>query len=94
MVTTLAFNINSKESELAAYSAEELRAMVGPGQSNIRVLDGGTDEAVVAQLQAGRGGQPLWRYFLGLALACLLAEVLLTRFGKPKAGPPRAAVAA
>ena len=94
VVTTLAFNINSKESELAAYSAEELRAMVGPGQSNIRVLDGGTDEAVVAQLQAGRGGQPLWRYFLGLALACLLAEVLLTRFGKPKVGPPRAAVAA
>lgn len=93
-VATVAFNISSKESELAAYSAEELRAMVGPGQRNIRVLDGGTDEAVVAQLQAGRGGQPLWRYFLGLALACLLAEALLTRFGKPKVGPPRATVAA
>lgn len=93
-VTTVAFNTSSKESELAAYSAEELRAMVGPGQSNIRVLDGGTDEAVVAQLQAGRGGQPLWRYFLGLALVCLLVEVLITRFGKPKVGPPRAVVAA
>lgn len=94
VVATVAFNLSPKESELAAYSAEQLRAMVGPDQRNIRVLDGGADEAVVAQLQAERSGQPLWRYFLGLALACLLAEALLIRFGKPKVGPPRAAVAA
>ncbi|OGX90685.1 hypothetical protein [Hymenobacter coccineus] len=94
VVATVAFNLSPKESELAAYSAEQLRAMVGPDQRNIRVLDAGSGEAVVAQLQAGRSGQPLWRYFLGLALACLLAEVLLVRFGKPKVGAPRAAVMA
>ncbi|AMJ66578.1 hypothetical protein AXW84_14930 [Hymenobacter sp. PAMC 26628] len=93
-VATVAFNLSPKESELASYSAEQLRAMVGPSQRNIRVLDGGADEAVVAQLQAERSGQPLWRYFLALALACLLAEALLIRFGKPKVGAPRAAVAA
>lgn len=94
VVATVAFNLSAKESELAAYSAEQLRAMVGPGQRNVRVLDGGTDEAVVAQLQAERSGRPLWRYFLGLALACLLAEALIIRFGKPKVGSLRAAVAA
>ena len=94
VVATVAFNLSAKESELAAYSAEQLRAMVGPNQRNIRVLDGGADESVVAQLQAKRGGQPLWRYFLGLALVCLLVEALLIRFGKPKIGTPRTAVAA
>ncbi|MGI4885449.1 MAG: BatA domain-containing protein [Janthinobacterium lividum] len=93
-VATVAFNMSPKESELADYSAEQLRAMVGPNQRNIRVLDGGTDEAVIAQLQTERGGQPLWRYFLGLALSCLLAEALLIRFGKPKVGAPRATVVA
>ncbi|TPG66762.1 BatA domain-containing protein [Hymenobacter nivis] len=93
-VATVAFNISSKESELAAYSAEELREMVGPGQRNIRVLEGGPNGAVVAQLLAEHSGQPLWRYFLGLALVCLLAEALIIRFGRPKVGAPRAVVAA
>lgn len=95
MLATVAFNASSKESELATYSADELRALVGPNRPNVRVLDGsGTGEALLTQLQAERGGQPLWRYFLGLALACLLAEALLLRFGRPQVSTKPVAVAA
>lgn len=94
LVTTVALNTSPKESELATYSAGELRALVGPGRPNVQVLEGGPGGAVVAQLQAERGGQPLWRYFLGLALACLLVEALLLRFGRPRVGAGKVAVAA
>ncbi|HEX8327832.1 MAG TPA: BatA domain-containing protein [Hymenobacter sp.] len=81
LVTTLAFNQDKRESELAAYSAEELRQIVGPNNPNVRVLDGGIAGSQIAQLRAEQTGQPLWRYFLLLALICLLAEALLVRFG-------------
>ena len=83
VLTTLAFNADNRESELAAYSVAELRALVGP---NVQVLDGGPVGAGLAQLRANETGQPLWRYCLGLALACLLAEALLLRFGGRKRG--------
>ncbi len=95
VLTTVAFNGSPKESELATYSADELRALVGPGRPNVRVLDGGrVGDVGLAQLQAERGGQPLWRYFLGLALAALFAEALLLRFGRPRVGAARVMVAA
>ena len=78
--TTLAFNLNKRESELAAYSAEELRKMVGD-RPNIRVLQEGNSSGDLAKFQAEQTGHPLWRYFLALALGCLLAEALLVRFG-------------
>ena len=77
-LTTLAFNPDKQESELAAYSAAELRQLVG-NRPNVRVLDEGSPEAV-ARFQAEEQGRPLWRYFLLGALACLLAEGLLLRF--------------
>ena len=83
VLTTLAFNADKRESELAAYSAAELRALVGP---NVQVLEGGAGGAALAQLRAGETGQPLWRYCLGLALGCLLAEALLLRFGARRRG--------
>ncbi len=82
-VTTLAFNADRHESELAAYSVAELREMIGPNHPNVRVLEGGQSEAV-ARYRAEQTGQPLWRYCLLLALACLLAEGILLRFGRPK----------
>jgi hypothetical protein len=85
VLTTLAFNQAKRESELAAYSAEELRQAIGPEQKNVRVLEGGTVGAALAKFRAEQTGQPLWRYFLLLALACLLAEALLIRFGSRKA---------
>jgi hypothetical protein len=83
-LTTLAFNQNKQESELAAYSAEELRAMIGPNRPNIRVVEPGNESGAVARLEAEETGRPLWRYFLGLALAGLLAEALLVRFGSKR----------
>lgn len=93
VLTTLAFNADRHESELATYSAAELRELVGPNHPNVRVLDGGQPEAV-AHYRAEQTGQPLWRYCLLLALACLFIEVMLLRFGRPKqaAVPPVAVV--
>jgi hypothetical protein len=92
-VTTLAFNADRHESELAAYSVAELREMIGPNHPNVRVLDGSQPNAV-ARYQAEQTGQPLWRYCLLLALACLFAEGILLRFGRPKPTVLRPVVAA
>jgi len=85
VVTTLAFNGAKRESELAAYSAAELRQLIGPNHPNVQVLEGGAPPEAVARYHAEQAGQPLWRYCLLLALACLLAETLLVRFGRPRA---------
>ncbi|MGI4761762.1 MAG: BatA domain-containing protein [Janthinobacterium lividum] len=82
--TTLAFNASKRESELAAYSVAELRQLIGPNHPNVRVLDGGAQPEALARYRADQAGQPLWRYCLLLALACLLVEALLLRFGRPR----------
>lgn len=92
VLATLAFNADKRESELAAYSAAELRQLLGPGHPNVRVLEGGAQPETVARYHAEQTGQPLWRYCLLLALACLLAEALLLRLGRPRAGAALAAV--
>lgn len=89
VLTTLAFNASKRESELAAYSAAELRQLLGPTHPNVRVLDGGAQPEALARYRADQASQPLWRYCLLLALGCLLAEALLLRFGRPR---PRAGV--
>jgi len=81
VLTTLAFNADKRESELAAYSVAELRRLVGP---NGRVLDANARPEALARLGAGQSGTPLWRYCLLLALAALLAEGLLLRFGSAR----------
>ena len=81
VLTTLAFNQDKRESELAAYSAAELRELIGPNRPNIRVLEGNARGDELATLRAEQTGQPLWRYFLLLALLCLLFEGLIVRFG-------------
>jgi len=92
-VTTLAFNAPKRESELAAYSAAELRQLIGPNHPNVRVLDTGAQPTALAQYRSEQAGQPLWRYCLLLVLVSLLAEALLLRFGRRK-GVGRPAVAA
>jgi hypothetical protein len=92
-LTTLAFNADRHESELAAYSVAELRELIGPNQPNVRVLDGGQPEAV-ARHRAEQTGQPLWRYCLLLALVCLFIEGMLLRFGRPNPTRKQPAVAA
>jgi hypothetical protein len=92
-VATLAFNADRRESELAVYSAAELRELIGPNRPNIYVLENGTKPEVLTRYRAEQTGQPLWRYFLVLALICLLAEALLLRFGRAKAAARQPAVA-
>ncbi len=89
VVTTLAFNQDKKESELAAYTAAELRELVGPDRPNIKVLEGGAQGAALAKFKAEQTGQPLWRYFLVFALVCLLAEALLVRLATRRLGAVR-----
>jgi hypothetical protein len=84
VLTTLAFNASKRESELAAYSAAELRQLIGPNHPNVRVLDGGAQPEALTRYHADQAGQPLWRYCLLLVLACLLGEALLLRFGRPR----------
>ncbi|QKG55460.1 BatA domain-containing protein [Hymenobacter sp. BRD128] len=91
VLTTLAFNADKRESELAAYSAAELRQLLGSNHPNVRVLEGGAQPETVARYRAEQTGQPLWRYCLLLALACLLAEALLLRFGRSRTGASLAA---
>ncbi|NML68003.1 hypothetical protein HHL22_22625 [Hymenobacter sp. RP-2-7] len=81
-VATLAFNGNKKESELAAYSVAELRQLVGPNRPNVHVLDVDEQPAALRNYRAEQTGQPLWRYCLLLALACLLAESAVLRWGR------------
>jgi hypothetical protein len=85
LVTTLAFNADPRESELAAYSAAELQQLLGPGHPNVRVLDAAAGPEALLRYRAEQTGQALWRYCLLAVLACLLAEALLLRFGRPKA---------
>jgi hypothetical protein len=82
VIKTLAFNIDKRESELARYSADELRNMIGTSHPNVQVYESSAENSVAAQYQAERVGTPLWQYCLWAALACLLAEVLLLRFMK------------
>lgn len=93
-IATLAFNHDKRESELAAYSAAELRQLIGPDQKNVQVYDARQGESVAARYKAERVGTPLWQYCLWAALACLLAEVLLLRFlNRPKTAEPVAVAA-
>ncbi|AMR27143.1 hypothetical protein A0257_08500 [Hymenobacter psoromatis] len=90
LVTTLAFNVPKRESELAAYSVAELRQLIGPNQPNVRVLDTGAQPEALARYGSQQTGQPLWRYCLMLVLVSLLAEALLLRFGRQRGIGPRA----
>ena len=94
VLTTLAFNQDKRESELAAYSADELRQLIGSDHPNIKVVENGADGAGLAKLRAEQTGLPLWRYCLLLVLLALLAEALLVRFGGRKAAASTARVPA
>ncbi|MDO7847990.1 BatA domain-containing protein [Hymenobacter sp. M29] len=93
-LTTLAFNANKRESELEAYSADDLRQLLGNSHPNVRVVENGANGAGLAADSADQTGTPLWRYFLAATLVFLLAEALLVRFGRPRAAVGSGSVAA
>ena len=68
-LTTLAFNQDRRESELTAYSAAELRELVGDDRPNVRVLEGNTAETTLAQLREGQTGAAVVAVFPGAGAA-------------------------
>ncbi|WP_245326299.1 hypothetical protein [Hymenobacter wooponensis] len=87
-VSTLAFNIDKQESNLASYTVAELKQLIGTAHPNIHVYETGAGQTVAAQYKATRVGTPLWRYCLVGALICLLAEGALLRFGERRRATP------
>ena len=79
VVTTLAFNVDKRESELAGYSAAELQQLIGPNRPNVHVYSIADGESVAARYQTEQVGTPLWRYCLWAVLLFLLAEIILIR---------------
>lgn len=79
-ITSLAFNVDKRESELERYSAAELRQLIGPDRPNIQVYDVTNGESVGARYRTEHVGTPLWRYCLWAALFFLLAEIVFVRF--------------
>ena len=76
----LSFNYDRRESLMDAYDNASLSGLLmDSGLPWVHVLDAGTGDFERA-FQEYRAGHQLWRLFLLLALAFLLAEVLLLRF--------------
>ncbi|WP_170172579.1 BatA domain-containing protein [Hymenobacter rigui] len=92
-VTTLAFNIDKRESDLRSYTATELRQLIGPNRPNVQVYETGQGQTVAARYKATRVGTPLWRYFIWGALGCLLLEALLLRWYRRTEPAPLATAA-
>jgi len=82
VITSLAFNYNRGESDLACNSTGDLEAMLSKAHlKTFSVMKTGQKPLndVIAQINSGT---QLWRYFIWLALLMLLAEILLIRFFK------------
>lgn len=84
-ITTVALNLDKRESDLRRYSAAELRQLVGANRPNIHVYELEQGQTVAARYRATQAGVPLWRYCLWVALACLLLEGALLRWPRRKA---------
>lgn len=82
VLSSLAFNYNRGESDLACNSIIELESLLGKARlDSFSVMKTGQKplNEVIAQLNSGT---QLWRYFVWSALLLLLIEVLLIRFYK------------
>ncbi len=88
LVRRVAFNLDSRESNLQAYSPKEAaERLAGATGAKVRVLDPGTGDAggVIAAIEAERTGVELWNVFLLLALLFLVAEMLVSMQWRPEA---------
>ena len=74
-VESLAFNYDRLESDLDYLSAEELATVPGA-----EVVSADNELTLASAIRERNEGRPLWRTFIWVALACLLAEVLVIRF--------------
>lgn len=79
-LAVLAFNFPKTESDLATYSAEELRSLIK--NPKVKIFESGAGSEFSSQLARDTKGTPLWHYCLFLCLSFLLTEILLIRFYK------------
>ena len=77
----LGFNLEKKESMLAQFTGEEVKAAMGGG-SQVSIFKANSAETFSNEIKERYLGTPLWKYAMILALLFLLAEVLLIRFLK------------
>ncbi len=79
IVSALSFNFDRRESDLACYTTDELKALAEKsGLHTLNFLDG-TKELTHSVTQLNEGTR-LWKYCVWLALFFLACEVLLIRF--------------
>jgi len=79
---TLALDLPRRESDLSAYSVDELKALLTEkGLTSYTVLDTGTSDLSL-KLNELDQGRKLWKWFILIALLFLAAEVFLIRYLK------------
>ena len=80
----VAVNEDARESDPAALApAEAVRRLEAATGRPVRLVEGAAGLASDGE----RAGTPLWTYFLALALACLIAETLVTTRRRPEVAP-------
>ncbi|WP_426492771.1 BatA domain-containing protein [Hymenobacter sp. 102] len=85
-LTTLAFNVDKRESDLRSYTAAELRQLASK-YPNVQVYETGAGQTAAARYKATRVGTPLWQYCVWGILIFLLVEILLLRLPQRRATP-------
>lgn len=79
-LSTIALNLPRRESDLAAYGAQELSELLASrGLNTFRVLEGDPRDLSLRLSELDQGWK-LWKWFLILALLFLVTEVLLIRY--------------
>lgn len=75
----LSFNYSRAESDLASYTADEVRKLVQDLPSSQCAVAANAQKSMTDYIRQRSQGRPLWRLFLIQALLSLLAEILLIR---------------
>lgn len=81
VVGVVAFNYDKRESMMQFYNLDELKKIF-TGRKNIQIYENIADKKFIQDFQERSIGTPLWKYFIWLALICLLAEILIIRLFK------------
>jgi len=78
-ISTIAFNLDNKESDLSQIKLETLESTFG-GQDNVSIFQATNEKEFADVVRKEYEGTPLWKFAIILALFFLLTEVLLIRF--------------
>ncbi|HQP02202.1 MAG TPA: hypothetical protein PK337_07880, partial [Bacteroidia bacterium] len=78
-LSIIALNYNRKESDLKAFSDEELKSMYGNGKFKSVVVVNPTGSGLTKFIKQYSSGISLWKYCILTTLLFLIAETLLLR---------------